>query len=181
MDTILIFSALQALCGLVIYFLLKRFFTRWFSRTGQLENVQAEVEKMLVDLNHTTSGNIDLIEERIGSLKELLQGVDKRISLLKREAEKTETGNSLYSSILKKPMAERPVVDTQDRVEISMPPPVRKPEPLPRRPAPVMERSEIKDRVIELYNSGFSLAVIANQVGTSVGEVELIVSLTEKK
>jgi len=181
METILIFCALQMGCSVILYFLLKRHFTKWFAQTGQIEKVRSEVEKMLVDLNHTTAGNIDLIEERLVSLREILQSVDKRITVLKRETEKTEIGSSMYSSIVKKPIEKEPVKreqETYSDIKQNIP---KKKVHEEKAGSVLLEKSEIKGRVLELYNSGFSLAVIANQVGTSIGEVELIVSLTENR
>ena len=38
-----------------------------------------------------------------------------------------------------------------------------------------------KDRIIELFNKGLSPAVIASKTGTSLGEVDLIITLNSRK
>jgi len=142
----------------VIYLLLRRTVGRWFTSTAQIDKVKEEVERMLVELNHATSRNIDLIEARVVQLKEMLASVDKRIGLYKREMEKTELGKRVYSSIVK-----------------AQPPAVMKNE----EPEPVSSVN-IRDKVLNLYHAGFTTAVIANQLQSTIGEVELIISLAEK-
>ena len=41
--------------------------------------------------------------------------------------------------------------------------------------------NNVHDRVLRLYREGFSPEVIAGHIGTTVGEVELIISLKERK
>lgn len=143
----------------VMFLLLRRIVNRWFTSTSQLDRVEQEVEKLLVELNHATASNIDLIEARIRELKEMLAVVDKRIGLLKREEEKHEVGKKVYNKIVKTP------------------------------PVPIIEQAAIpepsvvslRDKILNLYHSGFSSPMIASQVGKTVGEVELVISLSEKE
>ncbi|MBN1524477.1 MAG: hypothetical protein JW904_08345 [Spirochaetales bacterium] len=160
MEIILVFIGLQVLCGVILYLVLKRFFLRWFAKTGQLERIQSEIERMLVDLNHTTSNNIDLIEERIAKVKEVASEIDKRILMLRKELEKNDKGKNLYNSIIEQPKRDIPKA--------------------PSNPVVSGEKDK-KEHILELYNAGFSLSVIAHKVGTSVGEVELILSLQQKE
>jgi len=143
----------------VSYLLLRRIVHRWFVNGTQLEKIREEVEKMLVELNHTTSRNVDLLESRVAELRELLGTVDKRIALLKREAEKHDVGTRVYNRIVKS----APVVppgDARSETLISEPP--------------------LRDKILNLYHSGFSSSMIASQTGKTIGEVELIISLAEK-
>lgn len=143
----------------VLYLVLRRIVNRWFINAAQLDKIQQEVEKMLVELNHATSRNIDLIETRIQDLKEILATADKRIGLLKREEEKHEIGKTVYTRIMKNPSV--PVIN--------------------RNTVDDMPALNVRDRILNLHHSGFSSSMIANQVGKTVGEVELVISLSEKE
>jgi len=155
----LVLAGLIVVGFIILYLLLRRIVDRWFANAAQLDKIQQEVEKMLVELNHATSRNIDLIESRIRDLKEMLSTVDKRIGLLKREEEKHEMGKTVYNRIMKTPPL--PVLDR--KISDDTPP------------------LNVRDRILNLYHSGFSSSMIANQVGKTVGEVELVISLAEKE
>lgn len=142
----------------LVFLVLRRIVNRWFESQAQLEKIQQEVEKMLIELNHAAGRNVDLIEERIRELKETLALVDKRIGLLRREEEKHEMGKNVYNKIL---MSVPAVACEKTKIEET-------------------PSINIRDRILNLYHSGFSSTMIANQLGKSVGEVELVISLSEK-
>jgi hypothetical protein len=142
-----------------LYFLLRRLVYRLFAKAAQLDTIKDEVEKTLVELNAATSRNIDLIEERLERLRETLATVDKRLVIFRREIEKNDLGKKIYSSIIKKPLlpAEAP------------------------RDTEIVTTISLRDKVLNLYHAGFTTAMIANQLNSSVGEIELIISLAEKE
>ncbi|MBN2354346.1 MAG: hypothetical protein JXD23_17380 [Spirochaetales bacterium] len=142
----------------IMYLILRRTVGRWFSSTAQIDKVKEEVERMLVELNHATSRNIDLIEARVSQLKEMLAAVDKRIGLYRREMEKAELSKSVYSSIVK----------------------ARPPEQAKNGSIEAAPSVNLRDKVLNLYHAGFTTALIANQLQSTIGEVELIISLAEK-
>jgi hypothetical protein len=57
---------------------------------------------------------------------------------------------------------------------------VEQSDPGPGRPARGAE-GDVRQRVMMLYRSGFSPSLIASRVGAPLGEVELIISLEERK
>lgn len=148
---------------LTVYLLLKRKLARALSAAAILGEVREEVNRILVELNQTTNRNITLIEDRIRSLNELLGKADKRIALLAREAEKQDLAARLYS-------------------ELSS----RRPAPSEAPPAPVSPPSEEQEgadrneEVVRLARSGLGPALIARQLGITLGEVELIISLAQR-
>ncbi len=154
MPTIFTIIAIQILGFLVVYFLLKRWLERRIKADDMGQKIQDELGSIMVELNRTTEQNIQLIEDKIGTLQELLAEVDKRLSVLKRESEKHEISRSIYDQL--------------------------------RQGQARDERGQIGDRniqkeVMRLNGEGFSPSIIAGYLGTTVGEVELIISLEKNK
>lgn len=126
--------------------------------------IQDEVNQMIVDINGTTDRNIALIEERIERLQGLLAGADKRISVLKRESERGKVAEEVYTQLKPRgPLAEAPV-----------PPAAPKPTEPPAAKSP-------REEVLELHSQGMDSKRIASKVNKTLGEVELIISLGERR
>ena len=123
-----------------------------------IDQLQSEVRELILELNLTTDRNINILEERISSLTRLLNDADKRIKILGTESERNKSETIVYNQ-LGRIDENQPMVDSSATI-------------------PVLEISK-KDRIIELHNNGFTTTVIASRVGSSVGEVELIISLIE--
>ena len=157
MPPVLTIAAIQILGFIIIYFMLKRWIERRIKPDEVGRKVQDELGSIIVELNKTTEQNIELIEDKIARLQELLVEADKKLSLLKREAEKHEISRSIYDQISSGRTRSQPGETGQggDR--------------------------NIKREVIRLHKEGFSPGVIAGYVGTTVGEVELIISLQNSK
>jgi DNA-binding NarL/FixJ family response regulator len=154
-------AALFAGGFLGVYLVLKRRLARALSAAAILGEVRDEVNRILVELNQTTNRNITLIEDRIRSLNELLGKADKRIALMQREAEKQELAARLYSEL----GSRRPAP----------------PEQHPAAPPPEgREGADRNEEVVRLARSGLSPALIARQLGITLGEVELIISLAQR-
>jgi hypothetical protein len=159
MEYLVVTICLLAAGFVALYLIFRRIIFRWFTGAAPLDKIKQEVERLLVELNHTTSRNIDLIEARVGQLRELLATVDKRIVLFKRESEKRERSASVYSSIMKTGPA----------------------LPIEKKETEIITTISLRDKVLNLYHAGFTSAMIANQLQSSLGEVELIISLAEKE
>ena len=148
MESFLFIIACQLVSFLVLYLVLKRLLEKQYSHKAEIARVQAEVEKVIVELNQTTERNIGLIENKIREMETLLDSTDKRLNLLKRESEKHDLSKKVYTQLAEHGNKNK--------------------------------NRDIKQEVMRLYASGFSSGTIANQLGSSVGEVELIISLAEK-
>ena len=154
MPTIFTIAATQILGFLVVYFLLKRWIARRIKPDEMGQKIQDELGSIMVELNRTTEQNIQLIEDKIGTLQELLSEVDRKLSVLKRESEKHEISRSIYDQI-----RQGQVRDKKGQIG---------------------DRN-IQKEVMRLHREGFSPSVIAGHLGTTVGEVELIISLENSK
>ncbi|MGA2762827.1 MAG: hypothetical protein ABSG17_05635 [Spirochaetia bacterium] len=84
---------------LLVYALLRDRMRRATSAAAQIAELRDEVSRLVVELNQTTERNIGLMEDRIGSLNELLAAADRKIGLLHREMEKHDVGAQVYSRL----------------------------------------------------------------------------------
>jgi hypothetical protein len=125
-----------------------------------IDEIRREVGSLLVELNQTTEQNIALIEERIDQLNEVVQKADQRITLLDRETERKQEGGELYTDIIKR-SAERRRRDTVVPPEATA--------------------ESTTDQILSLHRKGIAPNIIANRVGSTVGEIELIISLHDRK
>jgi len=137
------------------YLILKRKIEKIANADSQLEEVREEVARVIIELNQTTERNIALIEDRISRLVELLSTADKKIGLLKRESEKHEVSQRVYSKLSAKPVVN-----------------------VPKSTGP---KKDNQQEILRLHLAGFTPRVIARRIGLSMGEVELIISLSERK
>ncbi len=103
MDTLgnLFFTTAVALLGFtILYLVLKRKIERVSDASYLVGKIREEIDQIVVELNQTTDRNIALIEDRIHNLNELLSKADKKIGLLKREAEKHEVSTNVYQNVV---------------------------------------------------------------------------------
>lgn len=124
-----------------------------------IAKARKELEGILIELNQATERNIALVEDRILQLKKSLEAVDKRLAVLRRETEKKFPGT--YNSVLQKQEVSLGKVESKNKNEKG--------------------KEFSKAEVLDLYNKGISPSLIAARLGTTIGEVELIISLQDRK
>jgi hypothetical protein len=195
---------------LLVYILLRDRVRRATTSDSQIEEIREEVSRLLVELNQATDRNIALMEDKITSLNDVLSAADKKIGLLHREIEKHDVGSQIYSRLaegrahrLPEPDVPPPPPAGEQAQERIAPPRRETPREKPlvvelserpggretRRPdGPTREEIEeapaapdLRERVMMLHRSGFSPSLIASRVGVPLGEVELIISLEQRK
>jgi hypothetical protein len=209
--TILITLVLDVGGLLLVYVLLRDRVRRATSAEAQIAEIRDEVSRLVVELNQTTDRNIALVEDRIASLNEQLSVADKKIGLLRREIEKHDVGAQVYNRLgetrPKQPPPLPPLsvelsekAPTEGRDELASAADGRAAEgraaedPMPSmsRPAGPSARSavraeqgsasgDLRERVMLLFRAGFAPSLIAGRVGVPLGEVELIISLEQRK
>ncbi len=149
------------------YFVLFTALARRIRREASPETrIREEVNRLMVELNQTTDRNIALIEDRIASLTELLSKADKKIGLLRRESEKHDMGAKVYGRI-REVRAPDPAVEVPRERTVG--------------PPALEAETDLRERVIALHRAGFTASLIASRVGAPRGEVELILSLENRK
>ncbi len=148
-----------------IFLFLTRRLVRKLSPEESIGELQREVGGIVTEMNQAAERNITLLEDKIEELREIEQRIDRKITLLSREAVKENESATTYREIVRE-------AQKQQR---------RKPQeavsndssegtPLDDRP--------IRERVLDLHRKGISPNIIATRVGSTVGEVELIIGLS---
>jgi hypothetical protein len=151
----------------VVYLVLRRKIARTLSAATALREVREEVNRILVELNQTTHRNVTLLEDRIASLAEMLARADKKIALARREAEKQELADRLYTELAGR--------RRQQGEESAAAAPAAEPA---TAPAAAEDRQAA---AVRLARSGLSPSLIARRLGLTLGELELILSLAEHR
>ncbi len=141
---------------LILYLRLRGRKRDLFPGGDPLEDIRQDVESLIVEINQITDRNVSLIEDRIKQLTSLIDDADKRITLLKRETDRPAVSFPRYNKIAKKTLPDVKQVRTE-------------------------QKQGKREQVIELHKKGFAPGIIAAKVGSSIGEVELIISLASGK
>lgn len=184
----------------VIYLLLVRRIDRRLEPGRVVDAIRSEIDGIIVELNQTTDRNIGLIEDRVTRLNALLEQADRRLAVLKREIESRSSSTERYNDIVKRaPRPETPAtVSSGSETPGSETPGRETPgRGTPAGPSsgggaagtgsvqggerPVGSRAERRKEIIELHRKGIAANIIANRMGSTVGEVELIISLADRK
>ncbi len=177
----------NALLFLVLLLWLRRKVDRELNAERAIERVRREVADLITELNGTTERNITLIEDRVKRISDLLQKTDKRIAMLQRESEKHDIGVGVYTDLMeRRRRAARESAGAGGSEEGS-----GVSESAPRQ-MPAYDDStgsggdpesregsgrSLRNRVRDLHRAGMSAEAIARKVGSSLGEVELIIGL----
>lgn len=170
MADILVLAAVNAVLLFAMFLYVKRKIRIALGSENLLRDIREEVDGILRELNQTTDRNIRLIEDRVERLMEIMAKADKRIGVMQREVEKQDMGRSVYQQLLdkKRRSAGTASADTDGGESHEA---VRPAEP----------KKSVREQVGELHDKGIAPDLIAKRVGTTVGEVELIISLRERK
>jgi hypothetical protein len=154
------------LAGWALFILIFRSILRRTVRPDRiLEQIESEIGSLLTDLNGTTERNIRLLEETIRRLKSELEQADKRIRILQGESERQAAQDRTP------PAGEYTHLASRKPIKI---------EVLPDEPEKDEPDTDIRASILKLHRQGLDSRIIAAQVGRPLGEVELIISLSEK-
>jgi hypothetical protein len=204
MTLALLFSAASLLiCGFsFIYF--QAYLRR---RTGSkriLAEFEDEVNSIIARIDSATDRDITLVEERIKSLRTILDAADRRIAAYAREMDRHSAQEAAYTALGRSPSTpqpsrqppaksgtptrQSPASDSPaagmdvDRAlsggTIALPLGPRfthSPNPVKPKPRPLTER------VSELSQNGLSPEAIAARLGVAISEVDLALAVSERR
>ncbi len=175
MAVVLLSLSLNVLLIAVVYLIFRRKINRALEGSELIDMIKDEVNHLVVELNQTAERNIGIIEERIVRLQKLVGDADRKIMLLGKESEKVKFGAEIYDRLKKAAPIMRPV----GQPEIpSIGDPDRASDPDVAE-VPVVERTA-SEEVLVLHRQGFDSRIIAARTGSTIGEIELIVSLSNR-
>jgi hypothetical protein len=176
MEGIFVALAASAVSFAALYLLLTRRIRKLVDPDTILAQIRREVEELIVELNNTTERNISLMEQKLKTLSGVLQKVEKRLAVLRREAAAIEQSERVYAALRRPPDlgADLPPVPSEPQVA-----PLDSEEEAAPEPSAVPEEN-VRARVVSLHRAGISADSIARKVKLSRAKVELIVSLEEE-
>ena len=188
---------------LLLYWLLARRIRRATDVTAHVAALRAEVGGLVAELNGTTDRNVRLLEDRVSSVNEIVENLDRKLRVLRREGAKAVA--PVVVSALPTPAAAGPLPGTQAVASsLSIPltttstagsvapigehPPAKKNNA--RAGSDWLDGSSAGEEgravpggelqvghIARLHRSGLSPANIAHRLGIDVGEVELVIAL----
>jgi hypothetical protein len=177
--TLLATLAFNAVILAVIYLVLNRKIEKNITPEAFLEKVRSEIQSVIVELNETTDRNITLLEERVRSLQAVIKRADKQLTVLQREVEKHKESSEVYTHLRKAgKIVSGPAKGTEGTGTPLSP---GRSGATQRSATKTEEELPLEQRVINLHNQGIAPASIANRLNRTIGEVELIISLYERK
>jgi hypothetical protein len=105
--TQLLFVAAFNIAGFfLLWFLLRARIRRYLELENLLSGVREESRALVMELNETADRNVSLLEDRISVLKALLEELDRRMGVARREFEKRDVERDVYSRLASR----RPIV-----------------------------------------------------------------------
>ena len=201
--TISIILSVMSLCFCFAGF----FFFRWYvarkiAASSLLTDYREEVYRLIAEIDAAADRDSLLVEERIKTLKQVIEDTDRRIAVYMRELQRSKNGEALYANLGRGIRAaldsrrhgeaaveeEEAVSPQQNLPWQSLPEPktpaAKKragkkntlPEPEPAAPA----KPKIKVQIAELSAQGLSPAEIASRLELSLAEVDLALNLLSR-
>ncbi|TVR03403.1 MAG: hypothetical protein EA403_06835 [Spirochaetaceae bacterium] len=200
MSWFLLFVTNSVVVLIAVLFLVRRI-ERRIQPTAILEQIRAEIDELMVEFNQTTERNVVLIEERILRLSKLLEEADRRASVLRRDIDvhqgpvraygRPKAPSSQMSGGGDTPTRRTPESEIASAAPTNVAPaaasgaasaaPAGGAASKGTAPGPGGAAGDKRAQILDLYEKGIASNIIAARVGTTVGEVELIVSLTQRK
>ncbi|MDR1858823.1 MAG: hypothetical protein LBQ69_05085 [Treponema sp.] len=190
------------------------FFFRWYvakktAASSLLADYRAEVYRLIAEIDAATDRDSLLVEERIKTLKQVLDDTDRRISVYMRELQRSRSGEAMYASLgrgIRAALDSRPPAATEQEPPASLavaePPAAGESQGGARAPATrkrgarkrkaVPEggnalfaqtppaKPKIKVQIAELSAQGLSPPEIASRLELSIAEVDLALNLLHR-
>jgi hypothetical protein len=155
--------------------------------------LREEVNGVVAELNQATDRNISVLEDRLEAINKALERADRAVKVLQRESERRE-GAGLgsgggggadqerpwrYNDILQRAAAKPP--PSTGVLQAQVEPSQQETKPTAEGADPNGRSPSKKERILDLHRKGIASNIIAGRVGSTVGEVELVISLSEGK
>ena len=177
--------------GLVaVYFLLRARIRRQLELESLLDGVREESRALVLELNETADRNVSLVEDRVVALRGLLDEVDRRMGVARRELESRDKERRAFEQLSRR----RPIVPSAaEAIPLELAP---RPAPEPPAPKPAVSKPALDIRVapesvvpprskreeaLDLHRRGFSAEIIAARIGATVSEIELLVDMEQRR
>ena len=189
----LILSLISFCLCVFFFFFFRRYIQQKTSARELLADYRSEVHNLIADIDTATDRDSLLVEERIKTLKQLLEDTDRRISVYMRELQRSRNGEMMYASLGR---GIRVALDSASPQEApvtqelfppdALAPQERKEEqeikiaavdsrlPIGRKRK---QKTKLKTQIAEMSAKGLGPQEIASRLGLSLAEVDLALNL----
>jgi len=100
------------IAGLVaLWFLLRARIRRYLDLENLLSGVREEARALVIELNETADRNVSLVEDKIAALRDVLDEVDRRMGVARRELDTREAEREVFARLSRR----RPILPEEDR------------------------------------------------------------------
>ncbi|MDR2479092.1 MAG: hypothetical protein LBD48_07255 [Treponema sp.] len=99
MNVSIALSVLSAACCVFFFFYFRAYIRRHTAAEQLLAEYRAEVYRLIAEIDAATDRDSQLVEERIKTLKKIIEDTDKRLAVYLREQERRRQGEALYTSL----------------------------------------------------------------------------------
>ena len=184
MDIYILIAVINLALCVLLFFYFRLYMKHNSIVNEQLAEQKIEIQRLIADIDIATDRDSLLVEERIKTLKNLLDDADKKISVYVKELERGRAGDSVYAK-LGRTSAVFPAVQEENKDAASE---TAKHEPgAADKPAakqlktkaesPQNQKPDIRVQIAELAAKGNDPVKIAAKLKISVSEVDLALSL----
>ena len=129
-----------------------------------MRRLRGELAELITEMNGTTERNVALLETRIHALGSLVERAGKVERVLERETEKSENLHRVYSELGRNRGLN---ITLEEETKLD--------------PAVEFDLLPIREKALVLHRRGEGLDRIADTLSMSRGEVELIISLHDRR
>jgi len=192
-----------------MFFYFRRLIRRTLELDEVLDRARDEIGGMIAELNQTTDRNVSLLEDRIAAASSAVDAAEKRFGALSIQAGNRGREREMFDRLSRAGSAMAvqrrtrdpgedgttlpPDAGTEPSSEQSDPRPALNPDatskraaatPLPqvkKTSAPIDTGLSAHDRVVRLWEQGFSSEIIAPKLGMTIAETDLIIAMEEQR
>jgi hypothetical protein len=190
--------SVASLCIVVFsFFFFRRYIARKTAARELLADYRTEVYRLIAEIDAAADRDSLLVEERIKTLKKLIDDTDRRIGVYMRELQRSRNGEAMYASLgrgIRAALDSRtPQLELIPQEETTTPPQEQKAETPPQETPPVQEADEsaasrkrkqkkpkLKMQIAEMAALGIPPQKIASRLKLSIAEVELALNLLHR-
>lgn len=191
---LVIFTSINILLWIFVFIKYKKMISSDFL----LKDIRIEINNLLTELNLNADRNITLLDDRIKTLRTLTKEVDSKLKLWEKTVDSKEREKKVFSSLSQKEnnavTAYQKMQDNAEIIDVDFDlyhkaeqtdneetdfindVEVEIPEIINKGKNELLVASK-KDRVLSLYNEGFSADLIAIKLKIPIREVQLYISL----
>ena len=95
----LVLSAISICLCVIFFFYFRRYIARRTSSDKLLADYRSEVYRLIAEIDAAADRDSRLVEDRVKTLRQLLEDTDKRISVYMRELERSRQGEMMYANL----------------------------------------------------------------------------------